>query len=161
MDPGRSGLGALLQMVMPPSFATGVKKTTPAPDQTQVPNGTWTIYNPKTGGRKTIRLSTWKEKGWRVVSVLVGPNNQSWGDWLRIGRYDGHFIPFKTGSGEWQTLGDWFARALPLIVKGFPIPGAEVSGMVKCCCCSRDLTVPDSIHAGMGPVCAKKVKGVN
>jgi hypothetical protein len=133
------------------------------PEAVQTPNGVWTITNEATGNRRTFRLSTWKEKGWRTVAILTGrENDPSWGDYTNIGRLteEGCFLPFKTAprGGEFHKAGLWFSKALPAILAGKDIPGCQVLASVKCACCNRPLTVPDSILAGLGPVCAARWK---
>jgi hypothetical protein len=133
------------------------------PEFIQTPNGVWTVTNLKTGGRRTFRLSTWKEKGFRTVAVLTGSENDpTWGDYTNAGRLDEVevFIPFRTApvGSELYKAGLWFSKALPAILAGNDIPGCQVLASVKCACCNRALTVPDSILAGLGPVCAGRWK---
>jgi hypothetical protein len=132
------------------------------PEFAQTPNGIWTVTNLATGGRKTFRLSTWKEKGWRTVAILTGSdNNPTWGDYTQVGRLDEKegFVPFRSATPTLIKQGLWFVQfALPAILAGQDLPGIQVLASVKCACCNRALTVPDSILAGLGPVCAARWK---
>lgn len=123
-------------------------------------NGYITIENTKTGGHRTfqIRTEVWnrdtnREERKRVVSLLIGPNRESKDNWKRFGFAD------ERGVTVWRRLAsedgsfEKFAALLEEPQKG------ENSGLVYHCAgscrrCNTDLTNPDSIRAGIGPVCA-------
>lgn len=59
-------------------------------------------------------------------------------------------------DGSWDYLGaaSRFVRAQHRMTMEQAADYGHTTGV--CCCCGRDLTNPDSIAAGIGPVCASK-----
>lgn len=93
------------------------------------------------------------------ASVLKGPDNYS--NYKYIGIYDpGYGIvrptkksSYPVGSKEYDILA-WAIRAVhgcKVMPEGYAIQHAG-----KCCVCARKLTTPQSIEAGIGPVCLEK-----
>jgi len=98
---------------------------------------------------RTGRLQV--EEGTRIVQYLSGPANES--------DYTG--FAFLSPAGEarlWRRFAD-SARLLEAlrVVLGDPQAGAEAYALESghCARCGRLLTVPASLHRGLGPECAR------
>lgn len=125
-----------------------------------VANGVYTVG---TGDlRRTIRVSDadWaRERGiygvgpsTQGVSLLSGPNNEA--DYTFIGWLNGSvFSASKKHAGN-----ELFPRLLLALVADPTAAGMEYARESQnCYICNRLLTTPESIAAGIGPVCAEKV----
>lgn len=118
-------------------------------------NGAVTILNPATGNHRTFEVRTQKEDakfapGQRIVSLLAGPDNES--DYQGFGFVgdDGHIrIWKKKQSPLFATYALMLERPEVYEEKGLQY---AVEG--RCRKCNRRLTTPQSIEAGIGPVCA-------
>ena len=120
-------------------------------------NGTLTVVNPATGGRRTFKISTVKNgnlKGKRILSLLTGPNNEE----------DYRGFAFVTESGRvnvWRKhLGtelEKLGRFVECLDAYRESHGIEVLWAGTCRRCNRKLTTPESINTGIGPICAGKV----
>jgi hypothetical protein len=139
-------------------------------------NATVTLLNTVTGVRFTFNVVAPRDKvtgeyqtgaGLYWVKLLNGPENVA--DYT----YMGTVVPAKiepkvVGTGLRATKGskvaadapsfkaaDWMLR---LLASGMPMPaGLEVWHEGKCGKCGRRLTVPESVAAGIGPVCRKNM----
>ena len=129
------------------------------------PKGTFTIVRESDGKRVTIRIrdTTFaRHVGGRaagqesrtIAEFLSGPDNEA--------DYTGFaFVDVAAGTyAIWakQKRGEaWFSWALD-VLKGDPVAAGEAYAMAsgKCWKCGRRLTVPASLHRGMGPECAKR-----
>lgn len=124
-----------------------------------------TLVSKRTGERRTYRVSKPKDKGEGVwfVSYLYGPDNES--DFLYLGMLtqdDNPARPFRFfttraseglgGSPSFLAFGFFVKTTL----NGDGHDQLEVWHEGRCGACGRTLTVPDSIEAGLGPVCASK-----
>jgi hypothetical protein len=119
----------------------------------EVPLGTFTVVA-LDGSRTTIKLAEAKAKDGRIfASYLMGADNDvdfQWFSTLRDGRPSGSPAKFPVQY-----------RALQAILS----PTADLAAMglayslqsSNCWRCNRTLTVPASIHSGLGPDCAAKV----
>jgi len=94
------------------------------------------------------------DKGLKIVSYLAGPDNSS--------DYVGFAFLKPAGVQVWKRFRDGtIERQIAALrsLAGATDPGEH--GMAyalrsnNCCKCGRRLTVPASIHRGMGPVCAE------
>jgi len=124
--------------------------------------GYFTIENTATGEHRTFRVRKQNETarfqpGAQIVGLLTGTDNE--------GDYTGFAFINRTGVHVWTRLArksaDWakYGKALfsfltlgntsPYIAKGYTIRHSE-----RCFMCGRTLTTPESIDAGIGPVCA-------
>lgn len=122
-----------------------------------VPDGTYTVTF-SDGHHKTIRVRTQDPDatfmpGRPLLAFLSGSNNDS--DYTTFA---------NAGAGGvvhvWKRfMGNSDLREAVKVLLGDPKAAsrayAEQSG--TCSRCGRTLTVPSSLHAGMGPECAKKV----
>lgn len=145
-----------------------------------VHNGTYTVQNEKRG-HFTVKLHTVRKgnlAGKRLLSLLVGPNNETdfkavafWDDEKRqVYVWQKHKGPESRtviDGYEWQKLG-WSAYEQKLAIwADLAIRGTteERHGFWyshdyrlllegRCVVCNKKLTTPESIQAGIGPVCA-------
>jgi len=158
--------------------------TTQSARAPRVHNGTYTIASPA-GKHVTIKLHTvlrGKLEGRRILSLLVGPNNESdfaavafWNDDLQLAsawnRYklthpsslvlDGYHYSSRGTSKTEQTLAIW----VDLAVRGAEEDrhgfwfgeGYRLHVAGHCVMCNRKLTTPESIESGIGPKCAERI----
>jgi hypothetical protein len=132
----------------------------------RVKNGTYTLVSNKTGAHRTLRISTVMNKksglyGKRILSLLIGPDNQS--DYIGFA-----FVNDDNSIKVWgayrctltQNIG---VSLVALLTRGRvgldgSVTAEGISGHVlfksACCVCNRPLTDPESIRSGIGPVCA-------
>lgn len=127
-------------------------------------NGTYTIKSP-TGSHRTLRIETevWDSDEKRVLSVLTGQgptrfafvSDRGIHVWKRFGGGSSAGDYPKAGSLEqklawllWELAANggrrWPALEMDMLLEG------------TCIRCNRTLTTPESIDAGIGPVCAQK-----
>lgn len=106
------------------------------------------------GSRTTLRLSQMKDDpSGQWVGYLHGPNNDS--DYTGFAFYrNGRLVVFKKyRDGSFKRQEEAFA-----VVAGDPAKAGEAYALEsgRCFRCNRTLTVPASIHRGMGPDCAAR-----
>lgn len=109
-----------------------------------------TLHNPETGRWFTYRVTS-RADVWRVES-LTGPNNAQ--DYSPIGLIDceRHFRQQAAPSQAVRA----FAWLWKRIAAGRDYAPAQLWHEGSCARCGRRLTTPESIEAGMGPVCSKQ-----
>ena len=147
---------------------------------THIPDGTFTIENKETGEFRTfnIDLRTFKpqpgsdkgpEQKW-VLSYLRGPSNSS--DFEPFAFVFGHSVEDmvisvwrskRSADPNERSQYERFALLVGLVLGSKAGIGApkwgeryDVLEAIPCRRCGEQLTVPDSIRRGIGPVCAKK-----
>lgn len=117
-------------------------------------NGSVTITSP-TGEHRTFNIRTQPDDsrfapGQRVVRLLTGPD-----DWQGFG-----FVSDNGTIRVWKryqgTAHATYARMLER-PESFVAKGAEYLFSGRCRVCNRELTHPESIASGIGPVCAGRV----
>lgn len=128
------------------------------PATPKIHNGTYTVLINDQGDYRTLRLVDAPEalnqpKGTQVAQYLSGPDNTS------------NYTGFAFVSGDQMRLWKKFAAKSDLsfaLIKLLASDGYEAgknyamrSG--KCFICGRKLTTPDSIVAGIGPICAGNI----
>lgn len=119
-------------------------------------NGYLTIHNPETDGHRTFKIQTQSKDsaffpGQRIVSLLTGPDRDSFHNWKSIGRVVGNQISlWKKLRGE--KLFETYAKMVSSPEK-YPSLDYMLEG--RCRICNRELTNPESIESGIGPVCRK------
>lgn len=119
-------------------------------------NGFVTVKNTKTGKHRVMRIWS-KDFGGdkkRVAGLLTGRNrdvNDDWTDFAFVGD-DGRLRVWKRHRG---TEYDALAKILEHVERGEEL-GLEYHIEGRCRLCNRELTDPESISTGIGPVCAKK-----
>jgi len=123
----------------------------------------FTIENPATGCRFTYKVSkAEKAEDLFWVGLLTGPDNTS--SYTFIGRItkdplSGGWVfihsPKKIGADakSVQAFMWWFRN---LTIGRFLNP-INFYHCGRCCCCGRLLTTPESVQAGIGPVCAGRM----
>jgi hypothetical protein len=114
----------------------------------EIPDGYYTVAFE--GGHRTFRVQTDERATW--VAFLSGSNNES--DYTSFARIiDGKLLPFKRWTPD-STVMDCvkvlFTEDLTKLGKAY----AARSG--KCYVCNRTLTTPESIEAGICPICQSK-----
>lgn len=107
------------------------------------------------GVRKTIRLPFWR------VSVMTGVCND--GNFEYLGSISGTDRSFMVSNKGRFTKIDPPALAFSYMF-GFAkretaAPSLRVWHHGECGCCARILTVPESVRAGLGPICAGRING--
>lgn len=129
----------------------------------RVPNGTYTIIlNEATREYRTIRLADAPEHfnakaGTQIASYLTGANNDS--DFTGFAFVTGNF------TTVWKkyrtTIDSKIVKALGMLVNSDD-PIAYMREYVlrsnNCGVCGRKLTTPESIEAGIGPICRKNLE---
>jgi hypothetical protein len=120
----------------------------------------FTVVNPDKGSRYTFKVSQPKrenEDGSSVpffVSVLTGPDNTSHYSYLGAIFGDTYRQTAKSrisSDAPSAKCFDWLWRNLSNETR---LDMIEFWHEGRCCMCGRKLTVPESIDAGIGPVCA-------
>jgi hypothetical protein len=148
-------------------------------------NGKLSFRNLETGEHRTLRISTQKDDakfapGQRIVSLLTGADNDS--------DYTGFaFADDNTGIRIWRKKRSgpfpWYALMVDAYFRGSASAESGARGILidddsirivladgsektyvvhlerKCSRCNRTLTVPESIDAGIGPICLAKLAG--
>lgn len=114
----------------------------------EIPDGFYTVSF--AGGHRTFRVRTNERGTW--VAFLAGPVNTS--DYMNFARIiSGQLQPFKRWNPD-STILDCakvlFTGDLTKLGQAY----AKASG--NCYVCNRVLTTPESIEAGIGPICAGK-----
>lgn len=123
-------------------------------------DGFYTVIH-SNGDYRTFRVRTQKEHdrfmpGVQILGFLFGSNNE--GDYENFGHLtkNGEDVGvhlWKRFNDREDLLND--ARVLVGDPNSARESYAEKSG--RCSRCNRTLTVPSSLHAGLGPECSKKV----
>ncbi len=129
-------------------------------------NGKYTIDSPK-GGHRTLRVSTQKANakfaaGRRIIALLEGSDNCT--DYKGFAFLDDTYVSIwrkKCGTvGKPSAFEIYAAMLTDMNTKG---EASRYHGMgyrllleKTCIRCNRVLTHPESIRAGIGPVCATK-----
>ena len=93
----------------------------------------------------------------RFVSVLTGTDNENDYSFLGTVFADGTYRPSPKAKVAPDSASAKAAKWFFGRVQAKSLPEAlEVWHHGKCCRCGRTLTVPESIHNGVGPECARK-----
>lgn len=136
-------------------------KAEPAePADQRPPDGTYTIVF-EDGGYRTVRLRTNGEDwdfapGEQILSYLAGPDNETSFQSAGILKRDGRLTLWKRHRGT--GLEAELARVVTALLHDHVAAG-EAYALRSCRCwrCHRKLTVPASIHRGLGPDCARQL----
>lgn len=130
----------------------------PTAAQKPLPDATYTVVRAD-GSYRTLRVVTIEEgqlAGKTIVKYLGGPDNES------------DYVGCAFLTKETRTLTMWKKfrggdlehdiRECVSVILGDPLAAGEAYALMsgKCCRCGRKLTVPASLHRGMGPECANK-----
>jgi Family of unknown function (DUF6011) len=133
-------------------------------------NAYFTVRSQATGTRYTFRVAKpadpeKKPDPWnyhslpsdsRFVSYLAGPDNTS--DYVYLGMLRGNkfFVTRASKRLENSQVFKAFRWVWEHLCNNQLAPKTEVWHEGRCGVCGRPLTVPESIEAGIGPVCAEK-----
>lgn len=139
---------------LPPATAPG----TPGAPVT-IPEGTFTVVNPD-GSYETIKIEEVKNEGSGlfgkiIASHISGPDNGTDFQGFAFVTEDGQVRVWKRFEGIDQR----WVRAVLIVLRGSTedrLDAREAYALrsSRCSRCGRKLTVPASIHRGMGPECA-------
>ncbi len=117
-------------------------------------DGCVTMRNPATGGHRTVRVRTQPEDakfapGSRVLSLLVGSDNES--SYQGFGFLNGERVNVyrKHRGSAFEAI----AHILEAMHEHVENGTIEFMFEARCRRCGRKLTTPESIKAGIGPVC--------
>lgn len=127
--------------------------------ESKIPNGIYTVKFDD-GSYRTIRLrATWESRkqnvGEQVACYLAGSDNES--DYAPFAFvHHGESFLFKKFAKN-EDLKNALAALLadPETAKAMGVEYARQSG--NCYVCNRQLTTPESIEAGIGPICAGRI----
>jgi hypothetical protein len=126
-------------------------------------NGIYTIQNRTTGEHRTFRVKTQRPDatfapGQRVIGILSGGDNTK--NYTGFGFVTDAGITVwtkKRGDGVTRSAFEWYAAMVwSLGVDGGASEFAEQYSIMlsgECVRCNRTLTTPESIKAGIGPIC--------
>jgi hypothetical protein len=123
-------------------------------------NAVFTLKSNTTGRHFTFKTKVSKDGNVHFVSVLTGPDNTS--DFEYLGFFVGP--DFRHGGQKTRISKDapsakafdWFNRHI--LRAGQADPRLSVYHEDKCGRCNRPLTDPESIEAGIGPECRKRIQ---
>jgi len=119
-------------------------------------NGTITVSNPATGNYRVFWVRTQAAKaqfapGRRIVSVKDSAEETNWRSFGFVND-DGTVEVWRKYRGTvYDVYGRMLTTPAPFVDKG-----AEYLWEAKCRVCNKELTTPESIDSGIGPVCAKR-----
>jgi hypothetical protein len=127
-------------------------------------SGTYTVVLDETGNYRTLKLSDVPTEkcvngtpvGAQYVGYLKGANNET--DYQPMGYICGTELRIKTNYRKDSNI----VKALTVLLSAdketqHDMGHAYAIESNRCWRCNRTLTVPNSIHRGLGPECAKKV----
>lgn len=119
-------------------------------------NGAITVNNPATGNYRIFRVRTQSEHarfaaGKRVVSVKDSTAEKGWRSFGFVNEA-GVVVVWKKFRG---TVYEVYGRMLTS-PQSFADRGVTYHWEAKCRKCNKELTTPESIESGIGPVCAKR-----
>ncbi len=127
----------------------------------QCKNGTYTIVLDETGDYRTVKLtdapeSYNKPQGTQIAAYLSGSDNEK--DYKGFAFVQGTQIKFWTAFNQ----GNPTAKALVMLLTTdsetqIDLGTAYAIESSRCWRCNRKLTVPASLHRGVGPECAKQL----
>lgn len=152
-------------------FADGGEKPKPATDEQRVDveirrtgtlvDGTYTVEF-QGGDYRTLRVQTQEPDatfaaGKTIVSYLNGPDNWTNYQGFAFLNANGTFNlwkRFQNGQADGRVV-----DSLKVLLGGKMADGLKAYGIRsgKCGVCGRKLTTPESLKAGIGPVCAEKL----
>lgn len=129
----------------------------------QVSQGFYTVIDGDE--HRTFKIGAWKEDTYRPggrirwIGLLTGSDNTSDYDTCARQTSDGQ-VTMHGAYRNSATVAGWLAALMGESIEGHAAARqayAEASG--RCARCGRMLTVPASLHAGVGPECLRKIAG--
>jgi Family of unknown function (DUF6011) len=131
-------------------------------DIEQIKIGIYTVVYP-CGSHRTLRVKEWEKKDGTtsiVIGFLSGSDNESsytYFGFLRPDNVISFFRSFRDKTAQNPEVLRRIQRAVYTIAADPKAAGlAYALESSRCCRCNRTLTVPASIHNGMGPECASR-----
>lgn len=140
-------------------------------------NGEYTLQNKETGEHRTFKIATQDKEakfapGKRILSLLNGPDNES--NYHGFAFVDDKCVAVwnkcKGTNGKkshFEYYAELFKQLMNHVVQDqqeeievvICFGGREYKVMLskRCFVCNRKLTTPESIQAGIGPVCAGRI----
>lgn len=119
-------------------------------------NGVFTATNPATGQHRTFRLKTQKPSARfapneRILSLLTGPDNTSNYTSIGILKPNGRVVVWRKYHGtQFENL----ARMVERYTYWRDRRGFTFDWSATCRRCNRQLTTPESVASGIGPICS-------
>lgn len=152
------------------AFKVHFDNVTIVPDIVNVPDGTYTVVFDSDTNYATVKFETVEVEfqedgttknfffGKQIISFLSGPDNVN--NFTGVAHLDesGGLHVWKKFRGS-ETIQRYLSAVAYL--RDLSKEGRDECGLTyamksgRCCKCTRELTVPASLHRGMGPVCAK------
>ena len=125
-----------------------------------IPTGTFTVQSPS-GEHRTFRIGKPKKQGEpRFIGLLTGPDNTaSYSGFALIGDDNRTIRVFNKCRGtrenptKWETYACMLEVMLTTDENWYTEKDMTIKGSRKCARCGRKLTEPESLRAGIGPVC--------
>lgn len=124
-----------------------------------IPNGTFTVQSPS-GEHRTFKITKPKDDKPRWVMLLTGPDNtRSYTSFALISDDNKRILVFRKNRGTRGSPTNYEKYAYMLEVmlttdeNRYTEKGMTIKGSRKCARCGRKLTEPESLRAGIGPVC--------
>lgn len=129
---------------------------------TAIHNGEYTVKSLRTGEHRTFRVRTWRRQDEkdpikRSIELLTGLDNTSSYTGFGFVNEDRIVVWRRYRGTRFEKLARCFES---LVVEGAEsrfAHQAEVLEARHCLLCNRLLTEPQSIEAGIGPVCAGRL----
>jgi hypothetical protein len=159
--PSVRGHVANLQATPQDTAAAVVQTQEQAPSGSQVSGllvGYFTVEQAN-GKRRTYRISendspTFFDGEGLCIGLLSGPDNEADYTSIGISKADGKLVFWKKFADSHEEF-----RTDVLTIAGDPVSAGERWAVEssRCWCCKRTLTVPASVHRGLGPICAEKL----
>lgn len=116
----------------------------------------FTLVSKVTGTRFTFRIRCPKDangSGIRFVDVLTGPENTSDFSWLGMITAQRGFVHGRKSRISPEAPS---AKAFAWFWRNVGSESVEMWHTGRCGRCGRELTVPESVATGIGPVCASR-----
>lgn len=127
----------------------------------KIANGIYTLINKDAGTYITIKIHTALQgnlKGKRIVSKLIGPDNEHSYKGFAFVTDDDHIIVWRSQQSQKTLKTVVILRDLILFGdQGHFADKVTIELSKRCLRCNRRLTTPQSIADGIGPLCIKKL----
>lgn len=153
--------GAAIAPTTLPTIDTTAARRSGSLNLAEVANGFYTVQFPD-GEHVTVKVSDWKSRndGSRVVSVLVGPDNTSDYEGLGTVTPEGEYHLWSRQATH-DKAADVYSALVELANGGLERRASSQEAYAlrssRCARCGRMLTVPASIHRGLGSECASRM----
>ena len=114
---------------------------------------------------KVVRKSGYDGRDVYFVSLLIGPDNTA--DFGYLGLLNAETGQFRTTGKSCCKPGSTPARVIARVLAALhsgrqdaiTAAGWGINHEGRCCRCNRTLTTPESVAAGYGPECRRKMAG--